>query len=251
MSGPNSTPPTGTNLDPTPPADPATNVDPAPPADPATNEDPAPPADPATNAAASALLRAIQQAASTATTPKGPTHQPPRPRMGGLNQLGPELFPWTGGKPNRGWLSLAASAPTTPKCPGQYRSFSVSQSQKSHHYRTQGLETPFKQTDDLPVFLEKIKSHFIDHGLDTITYVPDPLSPQNMISCIECHSRLSAKTFVTSTAAQLQLYDTYDTANDADATKFLLNSLDDPLAKEVRSVREKEDEPFPVILTYL
>ena len=116
--------------------------------------------------------------------------------MGGVHTipLG-EHVAWMGGKPNRHWMMLAnppvAGSPLSS--PEKYDSSSVGSAQKLCNYHTNGLDPNFKKNDNLQVFHDIIWSHLLDHGLDTVTYVPDPTSTMEMISCI----------FSTSTSPQM------------------------------------------------
>ena len=202
---------------------------------------------------AASIVAALQQAAGAAPARPATQHVPPTPRMGGVHIIpSGEHVAWTGGKPNRHWTMLAnpPAAGSPPSSPEKYRSSSVGSAQKSRNYRTKGLDPKFKKNDNLQVFRDRIWSHFLDHGLDTVTYFPDPASATEMISCILQHERLSMNDVTRSIVPQLQFYDAYDHANDRDAVKYLLESLDDELLSELRSMKTDEDS-FPVVYAYL
>ena len=134
-------------------------------------------------------------------------------------------------------LANPPAAGSPPSSPEKYRSSSVGSAQKSCNYRTKGLDPKFKKSDNLQVFHDRIWSHFLDHGLDMVTYVPDPASATEMISCILQHECLSTNDVTRSIVPQLQFYDAYDHANDRDAVKYLLESLDNELLSELRSMK--------------
>ena len=127
------------------------------------------------------LLRNV--AASQPPTPTTTTI--PTPKMGNVSNIpGTGMVAWTGGKPNRRWTGLAASAATEPAGPCQYRSLSISTSQKGQHYRIAGLDPKFQRTDDLESLQVKLMDHYKIHGMDSVTYVPDPVDQTEMICCV-------------------------------------------------------------------
>ena len=136
--------------------------------------------------------------------------------MGGIIPAPSEGFvAWTGGKPKVDWTGLD-DAYAQPISQNQYRSFFGA---KSLAYRRKGLETKFKQGDDLVSFKSSIWQRFTDSGLDTITYLPD-ISTGVMTNVIENHTR-----FTTDYAKQQHLilrplFDTYDMQNDNAATHW-------------------------------
>ena len=198
---------------------------------------------------AATLVTALQQATPAANPPATTTtHAPPQPIMGGLDTIpSGDVVAWTGGKPSHLWRGLQR-APAGPTSPDQYRSGSVGTAQKSRAHRIKGLDPKFKRHDNLQVFRDKVWSHLQDCGLDTISYLPDPAVTAQMISCVEQHEHLKSGEATQTVTAQLAHYDAYDKNNDGDAIKFLLNSLDDELLSELRTIRHDND-PFPV--TYL
>ena len=62
-----------------------------------------------------------------------------------------------------------------------------------------------------------------------------------MTTCVTGHPRLTLATVQTHAAAQVALYDVYDTTNDSEAIDFLFDSLMDGLAKELRSICDEAD----------
>lgn len=194
----------------------------------------------------------VPDAGSVPSSVGGPAPDEFTPRLGGVHQTSPsDTVAWTGGKPKPDWSGLDPSAPTGPLSPGQYRVSSVSSSQKSRYYRTRGLEDKLKPGGDLSDFEHAIWTHLVDYGMDTVTYVPDPLDPaNNTISCVKDHARLSKQLVDDGIQPQVAAYDSFDRVNDREATTFLLASVDAELAKELRSLRD-EDDPFPVVYMYL
>ena len=211
------------------------------------------PANPATPDLIAALTQALQaasigsQQAASVTSP----FLPPTPKMGGISKVNAnEQVAWTGGKPLADWSGLDPKSPKSPISPNQYRSASVSTSQKSHFYRTTGLIDKFKEKDDLPLFEHKVWKHLSNHGMDSISYVPDPQDKAVMLSCVENHSRFTVESITVLIQDQVIEYDAYDHSNDSAATDFLLDSLSPELAKDIRRAKNDND-PFPVVFMHL
>jgi len=122
----------------------------------------------------------------------------------------------------------------------------VNAAQKSEQFRTQGLDTKFKRGEDIEAFADKLLEFAQDKGLDTITYVPDPLDPStSMISCLSQWGRLSLEFIRANIGAQETKYDKYDWSNDKDLTKYLLNSLDSHLHKSLKTrIHDGKDTTF-------
>lgn len=206
------------------------------------------PADPAAIAAeiAAAIATALQ-----GTTSANPTFTPPTPKIGGIAKINNiELCAWTGGKPKRDWTALDPGAPTDPVSPNQYRSTNVSASQKGHSFRQKGLDTLFKRNGDLNNFQHHIWTRAVDCGLDSVTYVADPIDPDRMSCIIHEHTRFSLERVEAAMATQVKEYDSYDRMNDAEMTHLLMNSLEQDLAKELRDIRHDSDS-FPVVWMHL
>ena len=150
--------------------------------------------------------------------------------MGGLERVGPtDWVPWVGGKPNMPWTGL--QNPPTSVEPQQFRPQSVGSSSKAKHYRTNGLEKKFSRKDDLLTFQRQVMKHLEDYGMDTITYLEDPQSSNEMVSVISDHAKFSRSTAKADESTRIGLYDRYDQSNMKDAKEFLMDSLDPSLEK--------------------
>jgi hypothetical protein len=209
-------------------------------------------ANPATPDLIAALTQALQAASvgSQQTASHPSPFLPPTPVMGGVSKVNAiEQVAWTGGKPLADWSGLDPKSPTSPVSPNQYRSASVSTSQKSHYYRTTGLDDKFKEKDDLPLFEHKVWKHLCNHGMDSISYVPDPQDKTIMLSCVENHSRFTVESISMLIQDQLLKYDAYDHSNNAAAIDFLLESLSPDLAKDIRRAKN-DDDSFPVVFMH-
>ena len=209
---------------------------------------PNPQTQPPVEASAADILAALQRLA-TGTSSTGTTST--APLMGGVHSIsGTNDIAWCGGLPKSDWSGLDPSAATSPTTPHQYRSTTIGTAQKAHAYRTKGLSTLLTMDSDLSVFEQKVLEHLEKYGMDSVSYVPDPLDSEKMTCCVSHHTRLSVDTATETMKTQLQNYDSYDKSNDDDATKFLYASLSDELNKDLRSTSEDSD-PFPVVFLRL
>ena len=156
--------------------------------------------------------------------------------------MGTDLFAaWTGGKPKADWTGLEDPTPSTIG-PNQYRGTSISSQAKSRAYRVQGLDTKFSKDSDLATFEKKIMKHLIQHGLDSITYVPDPVDATKMISVITTHARFNFKEVMKEGNTIMENhFDSYSIANVEDAKEFLMNSIDEDLEKQLYENCANED----------
>ena len=83
-------------------------------------------------------------------------------------------------------------------------------------------------------FQRKVMKHLVEHGLDTITYLPDPADKYEMISVVSDHARFNHKTDGAMANKRMESkFDKYDIQNDKDAKDFLLSSVDEDLEKEL------------------
>ena len=173
-------------------------------------------------------------AGTTTTTPRM-AFKPNAPKRGGLMQVGTDQWaPWTGGKPKVDWSGLEVPNPSSIE-PNQYRSVSIGAAAKGQYYRTQGLTTKFSRTKDLMDFQQKMLDHFVEHGMDTITYLPDPGQKNQLVSIMSDHGKFNLKEGVeAANDVAKKHFDAYDQANQKDARKVLLNSCEPELEKELR-----------------
>ena len=158
---------------------------------------------------------------------------PDKPTMGGLEQIGQEHYAtWTGGKPNTMWSALEDPNPPDIE-PTQYRPTSVSSAAKQQHYRITGLITKFTKDSNLLTFQRDVTDHLNNYGMDTITYLPNPQDSSMMISILTDHAKFDNTKVASMEEPQASKYDKYDKGNIRDAKKFLMNSLDPELKKQM------------------
>jgi hypothetical protein len=115
--------------------------------------------------------------------------QPPTPIMGGLLQSTyGEFEPWTGGRPLYDWSGLNSTWVTKSKSLNQLHPTSLSGAQKSYNHRQKELKTSFDRGSDLSVFQTALLKKLQDTGLDTITYMPHPKDPKDMVSILQYYA---------------------------------------------------------------
>ena len=155
-----------------------------------------------------------------------------KPIMGGLKQQEQIFVAWTGGKPKRGWTELEAPNPGAIQ-PTQYRPRSIGSQNKSQYYRVKGQTTLFTRETDLLTFQKKLMKHFVKFGMDTITYLNDPNSVDEIVCVVTNHARFTFEEAKNAEAEQAPKYDSYDLANILDAVEWLDNSIDEDLDKQL------------------
>ena len=169
-------------------------------------------------------------AAMTATTP----FIPKKPKYGDLARVGTDSWVvWTGGKPKADWTELEDTKPKSIQ-PNQYRTISITSQAKSQHYRRQGLETKFSRDKDIQTFERDVMSHLEDYGMDTITYIADPAKATQLVCIVTDHGRFNLdEGSEKGNEIKLIYFDEYDLNNMNDAKKFVYNSVDDELKKQL------------------
>ena len=174
----------------------------------------------------------------------GRVFRPPQPKFGGVEETGVDVFTaWTGGKPRADWTALDNPNPSSID-PNQYRSNSISGSAKSKHYRTSGLDTKLNRESEIHVFQKDVWNHLVEFGLDAITYMEDPFNTgTEVVSVIFDHARFDYRSGVQESNAMMTntTWDRCDLENIRDAKRFLLNSLDEDLKKQLCESRDDED----------
>ena len=162
--------------------------------------------------------------------------RPDVPIMGNIIQLSDkEWAAWTGGKPKADWSGLDASAAHEYVSPNQLRPVYASSAQKGYIFRKTGLATKYKKGDDLQVFQKAILRHMVDTGMDTITYLDDPVNSGTMHCILTAHSRYTLDKATQLAKAQVVNYDKYDRTNDRAVSESLLDSFEVALRERSKS----------------
>ena len=179
-------------------------------------------------------------------------YRPVKPKYGDIAIVGADNWaPWTGGKPRADWSELEEPAPRTIVAT-QYRPTSVSSQTKSLKYRIEGLETKFTRDGDLQTFEKKVTKHLVAYGLDTITYVPSPSDPAQVVSVIDSHALFNLKEgSVLGNNIKDTEFDSYSFDNDREAKEFLMASLDPELETQLLQDCNDDDSFVAVWLTLI
>jgi hypothetical protein len=131
-----------------------------------------------------------------------------------LQEASPTIFiAWTGGKPNLGWTALDPSDRGL-STPAQYRTTSVSAAMKSHATRQTGLPTKMMRKGDLKEFETAVWTHLLDHGLDTISFLPDAVDKTRLSSVFMEYTRFSVDSATIQARLIVKKFDKYDRMND-------------------------------------
>ena len=91
---------------------------------------------------------------------------------------------------------------------------------------------------------EKLKRHIKDHGMYTITCLPDPRDPTKMVSVLDHGSLFTVAEANKAVQPYLTRWDDYDKGNDADCKVLLESLMDTTLWDELKG---REDSPFCVL----
>ena len=135
--------------------------------------------------------------------------------------------------PKADWSGLENPTPGSIE-PSQYRSPSVSTQAKSQKIRTEGMEIKFSKGKNFILFSKEVMIHFKENGLDTVTYAIDPSNSFKVVSVLEEHGKFEVKSGTKlGNDLMKNVYDQYDIQNSKDARKFLFNSVDEELKKQL------------------
>jgi hypothetical protein len=88
--------------------------------------------------------------------------------------------------------------------------------------------------------------HLLDHGLDTISYLPDAVDNTRVSSVVTEYTRFSVDSATIQARLIVTKFDKYDKTNDMEACEFLLNSLERTLAADLR-MDLREGDNFPIL----
>ena len=138
-------------------------------------------------------------------------YKPDKPDMGGLIQTGKEDWtPWVGGKPKHDWTSLEESSPKFID-PRQCRPTSAGSAQKSKACRVVPVEPKLSKGGNLLDFLKNFKKRLETHGLDTVTYLPNPEKENEVLSALAHHSRCTREKATKPALVHCALFDAHAT----------------------------------------
>ena len=112
------------------------------------------------------------------------------------------------------------------------------------------VEPKLSKGSNLLDFQKIFKKRLESHGLDTITYLPDPeqassnvtgTNSGNMLSILTHHSRFTRERATALANEYFTKFDMYDRANNEDAKELLYNSIDTEIQKELDLVKDRFD----------
>jgi len=84
------------------------------------------------------------------------------------------------------------------------------------------------------MFQHDVMEHLEDHGLDTVSYVPDPSNPKEVVSVITDHGRFNLEEgSELANDIMITYFDDFDLNNVKDAKKLIYNSVDEDLKKQL------------------
>lgn len=172
----------------------------------------------------------------------------PKPIMGDIiaNSDGSN-YVWVGGKPNVSWTHLDSSVLDRVPQPGRHRYLKDA---KYYEKRIAGADPKYTAKDDLRQFCRKVFEHFKYHGLDTITYLPDPANPGTMESVVEKPNLFTKEYVMGLIPTYTRRYDRYDDLNEQGARLYLVQSLDPELERRVTSALATTSSPS-FLLTWM
>jgi hypothetical protein len=169
--------------------------------------------------------------------------------MGGISTGfdGVTKTPFTGGVPRRDWTGLLS--PTNEHVfLMQLRPTNQSASMKvdSTLQLKMSTDPQFNKGSNLVLFTQDIFKELKVRGLDSITYLPHPTDPNEVLSVITDHGRYSLLEVRDLAKEFTSKWDKYDKQNDFYATSMLLSSLHPDLKADIRR-KLSQDDPFTVL----
>ena len=169
--------------------------------------------------------------------------RPKVPTMGGLIQVKHDAYSaWTGGKPLADWTGLDMMAHSYE----QAAQLCPTYEDKGFQTRCTGFEAKFTKSSSLHLFQCKFLDHFVTHGMDSITYLPDPAELTTMVNIITHHACFMTDVVKLAAPVQAAKYDLYDRANDRAAHLALVDCFDNALCLEIEE-RLPDDPTFHIL----
>ena len=113
------------------------------------------------------------------------------------------------------------------------RSSNPAQQLKEQKLRTTGITPAFQikqggQGLDAPLILfrQVLGETATRHGMISVTYLPDPANPNQMVCILHAHSKFTLDSARLAIARIKPKWDSYDLNNNRDLLQLLFNSLD-------------------------
>ena len=177
--------------------------------------------------------------------------KPLDPIMGAfIEQNPPGSGKWNirmGGKPNADWTGLDVGE-TFKSTPFHFRRPEMTSDSKGYLVRSTGLSTKFKANDDVLQLQVSVWKHLTSHGLDTISYLRDPIDSSKVLDVIRNHARFSSNLKNAKVLSTIfsERFDEQDQSNDSAAKAFLLDSLEFKFS-QVLERKIKDDDSFAMV----
>ena len=194
---------------------------------------------------------------ATPGTPTSPTAPvkipviPDVPRMGIIFETAKGWVAVTGGKPALDWLHLETSPRNNSDYktePLRFRGQDNATATKTFLERETAISNVLRSGDDIHLFAKDFSIKMVQHGMDTIAYVPDPFDTTKMSYILDDYPKFQADKNIRDQVDLVSVkYDSYDRANSKNATKCLLNSLEESLRQRVVSRLRETDIYFPIV----
>ena len=192
----------------------------------------------------SILSEAVSKSDAGPPKPKG---KPKDYTMGKWEETYPGSGDWflrSGGVPNIGWTTIDQSTPV------RYNVLQTRSPKKGYREqcaadrRSTGLTPVFEEGDNFSKFKEKIQEHLEEHGMDTVSYLKDPMgNTLKAVSVVEHHAKYTIdkhESFKMCGKFE-SYYDELDRANSSEASKMLLESLSPKLKGRMEDKLDKHE----------
>ena len=132
------------------------------------------------------------------------------PTMGGLIQVKHDAYStWTSRIPLADWTGLDTMAHSYE----QTTQLRLTYEGKGFQTCCTGFEAKFTKSSSVHLFQRKLLDHFMTHGMDSITYLPDPAEPTTMVNIITHHTCFTTDVVKLAAPVQATKYALYDCAN--------------------------------------
>ena len=108
--------------------------------------------------------------------------------------------------------------------------------QPPRHSHVTAISNVLRSGDDIHLFAKDFSIKMVQHGMDTIAYVPNPFDTTKMSYILDDYPKFQADKNIRDQVDLVSVkHDSYDRANSKNATKCLLNSLEESLLPLTRN----------------
>ena len=191
-------------------------------------------------------IRLLQAALTLITEQQqgGPAITLTPPLIGGVSDNGTKnAIAWTGGQPNITWTGL--QNPHVGRASVNCLRTAKSENQISNYNsRIKPPTKLFNKDDkdfDFDKFGQSIFKHFVDHGLDSVMYVPSIVDGTKTVNVITMYDQVHTDHVITKSAEYAMKYDQYDHDNNKAAKRYLEDAIHGDLFCDLQRRSELED----------